>query len=406
VSELTLLDSHLLVAGAGIGGLACALSLGLAGVPVTVLEQAGDFAEAGAGIQLGPNAMRVLSDWGLEERLRSIAAYPDDLRVRDALDGRQLGHLRLGATALARYGQAYACVHRADLHQVLLEALRSRTPATLRLQARVKSFEVRSTVVQVQLEEGAALSGPALIGCDGLWSRVREVFLGTAAAQDTGHLAYRGLLPADRLPRGARRNSVQVWLGENMHVVSYPVRGGQWINLVVVVHCRPGERPDPGTREAPVDDILDATGPVAADLRALIDAVPGWTRWTLRDRAPVRGPSDLARGPVALLGDAAHPCRPYLAQGAAMAMEDAWTLGRLVGHAPAGLDWPALLARYAAHRWQRNARVQRMSQFNGRVYHARGLFRLCRNAGLQVLGEQVLANRWLYSGPLEPHGQP
>ena len=398
------MDSSLLVAGAGIGGLACALSLGRSGVPVTLLEQADDFAELGAGIQLGPNAMRVLSDWGLDERLRSIASYPDDLCVRDSLDGRQLGHLRLGATALARFGRPYACVHRADLHRLLLDALHSRTPATLRLQARVSTFEIQSDAVRVQLEDGVALSGSALIGCDGLWSRVREALLGTEPAQPTGHLAYRGLIPAESLSRTARSNSVQVWLGADMHVVSYPVRCGQWINLVAVVHGRSGASPGRWTQEACVEDLLTATGPVAANLRALIDAVPRWTLWTLHDRAPLHGPSDLARGRVALLGDAAHPLRPYLAQGAAMAMEDAWTLGQLVHRTRVRLDWSALFAKYAAHRWERNARVQRMSRFNGRIYHARGLLRLGRNAGLRLLGEQLLANRWLYSGP--PRLQP
>ncbi len=332
------MDSNLLVAGAGIGGLSCALSMGLSGVPVTVLEQAGDFAEPGAGIQLGPNATRVLSAWGLDVPLRSIASYPDDLRIRDALDGRELGHLRLGATALSRFGHPYACVHRADLHQLLLEALESRTPARVRLGARVNAFEVQSNAVHVDLEDSAALSGLALIGCDGLWSRVRGALLGTEPARSTGHLAYRGLIPADSLRRNSRSNSVQVWLGANMHVVSYPVRSGQWVNLVAVVHGRRSESPDRWTQEARVEDLLTATGPVAANLRAMIDAVPRWTLWTLHDRAPLRGPSDLARGPVALLGDAAHPLRPYLAQGAAMAMEDAWTLGQLIDRSPVRLD--------------------------------------------------------------------
>ena len=400
-----------LVAGGGIGGLACALSMGLAGVPVTVLEQAGEFAELGAGIQLGPNAMRVLSDWGLAAPLRSIASYPDDLSVRDALDGRELGRLRLGATALARFGQPYACVHRADLHRLLRDALHDRTPATLRLRARVQGFDVQSGGVRVSLDEGPGLSGMALIGCDGLWSRVREGLLGAGPACFTGHLAYRGLIPVDSVGRTSRSNSVQVWLGARMHVVAYPVRDGKWINLVGVVHGRLDEGDGSEgarrwTREARLEDLLVATGPVAANLRDLIDAVPDWTRWALHDRPEMRGPSEQARGPIALLGDAAHPLRPYLAQGAAMAMEDAWTLGQLIARPHAEIDWSALFAEYAATRWKRNARVQRMSQRNGRIYHARGLLRLARNAGLRLLGERALVNRWLYSGPPELHAWP
>ncbi|UXH79059.1 FAD-dependent monooxygenase [Roseateles amylovorans] len=407
---MTSMEETVLVAGGGIGGLACALSIGVSGVPVTVLEQAGDFAEIGAGIQLGPNAMRVLSDWGLDVPLRSIASYPDDLRVRDSRDGRELGHLRLGATALSRFGQPYACVHRADFHQLLREAVRSRTPAKLRLQTTVKDFHVQSHGVHVTLDDGQTLSGAALIGCDGLWSRVRDGLLGAARPQFTGHLAYRGLVQADSVGLESRRNSVQLWLGARMHVVAYPVRDGRWINLVAVVHDGLGEDPDSDrprrwAREARVEDLLVKTGPLAGHLRDLIDAVPVWTRWPLYDRRPLRGPSEHAIGPVALLGDAAHPLRPHLAQGAAMAIEDAWAIGQLIDRLAAPLDWAALFARYAAQRWERNARVQRMSQRNGRLYHASGLCRLGRNVGLRLLGEQVLVNRWLYGGPPEMHGR-
>ena len=145
-----------------------------------------------------------------------------------------------------------------------------------------------------------------------------------------------------------------------------------------------------------------ASGPLARGLHALIDACPGWTLWALHDRPEVRGPCELARGPVALLGDAAHPMRPYLSQGAGMALEDAWTLGLLAERYRANPDWAALFARYAAHRWARNARVQRTSLNNGRAYHARGPLRWGRNVAMTLLGERLLANHWLYSGPPRP----
>jgi len=401
------MNDGLLIAGGGIGGLACALAMSRAGRAVTVLEQAGDFTEVGAGIQLGPNAMRVLADWGCDRAVKAVATYPDDLRVRDAHDGRELGHLRLGSTALARYGHPYACIHRADLHRLLLEAVQLQTPATLHLRARVEAFDVQADVVRVALDEGRSLCGAALIGCDGIWSRVRERLLDVTPARLTGHLAYRGLIPAERLAHGLRSNSVQVWLGAGMHVVSYPVRSGEWINVVAVVHGRLGEGhggddPQRWSQDARVGDLLAASGPLARDLHALIDACPGWTLWALHDRPDLRGPSELACGPVALLGDAAHPMRPYFSQGAGMALEDAWTLGLLADRCQASTDWAALFARYAVHRWARNARVQRGSRNNGRAYHARGPLRWGRNMAMKLLGERLLANHWLYSGPARP----
>jgi salicylate hydroxylase len=166
----------------------------------------------------------------------------------------------------------------------------------------------------------------------------------------------------------------------------------------------PGSDPQSWSHEARAGDLRRALGPACAELMGMLDAVPQWKLWALNDRPPLRGPHEQAQGRVALLGDAAHPLRPYLAQGAAMALEDAWTLGRLLPP-PAGraaLDWPALLARYAQARWQRNARVQARSARNGTIFHASGPLRLARNTAMAVLGEALLDNPWLYSGPPQP----
>ena len=237
------MKNNVLVAGGGIGGLACALALGRAGVPVTVLEQAPAFGEIGAGIQLGPNAMRVLSDWGVADALHEHASFPDELRVRSAKDGQLLGHMRLGASALAHYGHPYASVHRADLHRVLLSALLAGAPASLSLNARIASFESQADGVSLRLEAGQALQGEALIGCDGLWSRVRTGLLGPEPPRLTGHLAYRGMIPADRLPRALATNTVNAWLGPRMHVVHYPIRQGRWFNVVAcLLYTSPSPR--------------------------------------------------------------------------------------------------------------------------------------------------------------------
>lgn len=398
------MNPQVIVAGGGIGGLACALALSRAGVQVVVLEQAEAFGEVGAGLQLGPNAVRVLADWGFMDALQACAAFPEALRVRDAHQARQLGHLRLGAMALARHGQHYATLHRADLHGLLLDAVQRRPEAQLIRGTRVASFQVSGSAVQVGLDTGEHLVGAALIGCDGLWSRVRAQLLGDLPPRATGHLAYRGLVRAVDLPAPLRANVVTAWLGPRLHVVHYPVKQGDWINVVAVVEgaLAPGGDPHGWTHEAHATDLRRALGPACGELMAMVAAVPEWTLWPLHDRAPLRGAHEQAQGPVALLGDAAHPMRPYLAQGAAMAIEDAWTLGQLAQVPAARSDWPGLLAAFARTRWQRNARVQQISQRNGTVFHARGVLRWARDRAMGLLGERLLDNTWLYDGPPEP----
>lgn len=400
------MKTSVIVAGGGIGGLGAALALSRAGLPPTLLEQADAFGEVGAGLQLGPNAVRVLTDWGLRPALDAVAAWPDELRVRDAGHGQALGRLRLGRPFADRHGQPYASLHRADLHALLLQAVRAQTPVRLVLGSRLTAVGEQGGAVHLEQADGQRIEAPALIGCDGLWSRVRGAVMGDTAPRPTGHLAYRGLIPARDLPADLRAARVSVWLGPRLHVVHYPVRGGESFNLVAVVHgtAGGGQRDARSWSEpATLGDLQAALGPVHPDLAAWLHAVPRWTRWVLHDREPLRGPDAMARGRIALLGDAAHPMRPYLAQGAAMALEDAWTLGRLLQGATAP-DWSGAFARYAALRWARNARVQQRSRRNGTVFHARGPLRWARNAAMAVLGERLLDNAWLYDGPGAPPG--
>jgi salicylate hydroxylase len=398
------MNQQVIVAGGGIGGLACALALARAGVRPVLLEQTEAFGEVGAGLQLGPNAVRVLAEWGLMDALQACAAFPEALRVRDAHRANQLGHLRLGAMALARHGQHYATLHRADLHGLLLAAVQRRPEVQLRLGARLRSFEPSASGVRVVLDSGETLAGDALLGCDGLWSRVRAGLLGEQPVRASGHLAYRGMVRAVDLPVPLRGNLITAWLGPRLHVVHYPVKQGDWINLVAVVHgtLAPGDDPQGWTHEAHATDLRRALGPACGELMAMVAAVPEWSLWPLNDRAPMRGAHEHAQGRVALLGDAAHPMRPYLAQGAAMAIEDAWALGRLWQARQKGTDWPALLADFALARWQRNARVQQHAQRNGVVFHASGFLRWGRDTAMSMLGERLLDNTWLYDGPPEP----
>ena len=230
-----------------------------------------------------------------------------------------------------------------------------------------------------------------------------------AAAQEapprfSGHLAYRGMVNQADLPMGLRTSNVTAWLGPRLHVVHYPVSGGRKVNVVAVVHGQPTGHPTSWTHQAHRADLMAALGPVHTQLQGMLDAVPEWRLWPLNDRPPMTGAYAHAQGRVALLGDAAHPLRPYLAQGAAMALEDAWTLGRLLAahDQVQSVDWPRLFERYAHTRWARNARVQARSARNGRIFHAEGLLRMGRNLAMAVGGEALLDNPWLYQGPPHP----
>ena len=411
-----------LIAGGGIGGLAAALSASRVGWDVRLYERAPVFSEVGAGVQLSPNVVRVLHGWGLQAELARVAAFPNRLQVRDAVSGRELGVLLLGRQALQKYGAPYATIHRADLHDVLLQAVQAQDRVWLNLNNCVAGYADSGREVILQTEAVAVpgdgsgarpllsaplpeVEGDALIGADGLWSRVRELMLNDAPPRVTGHLAYRAMLPQASLPERLRSQQVTAWLGPKLHVVQYPVRGGEWLNVVAIVQGQVEGDLQSWDHSANAADLQAATRLTAAPLRDLIQAVtdggsqanPAWRLWALCDRPPMSGAHQQAKGRVALLGDAAHPMRPYLAQGAGMAIEDAAELGSALAQAldPA-FDVPAMLQRYALNRWQRNARVQARSVRNGRIFHAQGPLRWARDASMKLLGEKLLDMPWLY----------
>ena len=392
-----------LVAGAGMAGLAAALALRQADptLAVTLLERSPVLSEVGAGIQLGPNAVRVLADWGLAPALQACAAFPQDLQAREPVHGRVLGALPLGESARQRYGQPYATIHRADLHRLLHQAVLADGGTDLRLGdavVHVTDTEDRPGVVSTS---GTRWSADVLLGCDGGRSAVRTQVLADGGLHYSGDLAYRGLVPMDALPARLRQPRVTVWLAPGLHIVHYPVQAGAAMNVVAVVAGPLPPDADEWDHEAHAGQLRAALGPVCDDLDQLLQAVPGWRLWPLMVREPMRGTQEHARGRVALLGDAAHPMRPYLAQGAAMALEDAWTLGRCVAASGTARphDWPALLQRWASLRWARNARVQARARRNGQLFHAVGPLRWARDLGMGLMGPQVMDQPWLYAGP-------
>lgn len=391
----------LLIAGGGMGGLAAALACSRVGWQPAILEQAAQFSEVGAGVQLGPNATRILAGWGLAKPLSEIAAFPGQLRVRSAQDGALLGELRLGQHFETRYGAPYATVHRADLQGLLVEAVRA-AGVQPRLSSRVIAVLSRPERLRVEIEEperhrSITMEGDALIGADGLWSSVRRLVWRDPQASATGHVAYRGVALQAGLPASLRLSDVNVWLGPRMHAVAYPVRGGSQLNVVVIVQGRSRGPAEDWDQQGLSVELQMAMGAMCAPLRDLVAAMPSWRLWALSDRTPVRSADEMARGRVALLGDAAHPMRPYFAQGAGMAIEDAEELARVIDRADGkAVDIPQALRAYAQNRWRRDARVQALSRRNGRIFHATGLVRWGRDLTMRLAGERLLDQPWLY----------
>lgn len=395
----TPMHTEVLIAGGGIGGLAAGLACSRAGCHVRLYERAEAFTEVGAGIQMGPNVVRVLQGWELDAALRRVAAYPERLQVRHALSGVELGVLPLGPSMVQRYGAPYATVHRADLQQLLLQALQQRDDVWLHTGKTVNRYVETHGAVGLSLSDGLDVEGDALIAADGLWSRIRLQLLADGPPRVAGHLAYRALVPQADLPAALRSQQVTAWLGPRLHVVAYPVRGGEWLNVVAIVHGHVQGGLEDWDHGANAADLQAALARTCTELRDLIGAVPSWRLWVLCDRPPLRSAEQMARGHVALLGDAAHPMRPYLAQGAGMAIEDAAELGRQVALVDGVLDVPTLLRRYALNRWQRNARVQARSIRNGQIFHLEGPMAWARDTSLRLLGERLLDVPWLYQGP-------
>jgi salicylate hydroxylase len=270
----------------------------------------------------------------------------------------------------------------------------SQTSVRLNVASAVDRFVQHVDSVTLNTSDGREAQGEVLVGADGLWSRVRQQLLHDGPPRATGHLAYRALLPQLSLPEGLRSKQVTAWLGPRLHVVQYPVRGGDWLNVVAIVHGRMDGDVESWDHSANAAELRQAMAATCPPLQDLIHAIEHWRLWPLSIRPPMRGAHEQAKGRVALLGDAAHPMLPYLAQGAGMAIEDADCLGQALG--TSGLDVPAAVKHYAERRWQRNARVQAGAIRNGQIFHATGVVRWGRDAALKLLGERLLDMPWLY----------
>jgi salicylate hydroxylase len=387
------------IAGAGIGGLTASLALAQQGFRVVIIEKAERLGEVGAGLQLSPNASRVLVGLGLQDRLAGRVVVPEAISLMSARGGGEIIRLPLGEAASQRAGAPYWVMHRADLQAALQAAVNDQPDIELRLGCQFEDAAAHAKGLTIVQRSGMTRRHDlalALIGADGIWSTVRNHLFPQVQPRFSGLIAWRGTLEATQLPREYASRRVQLWMGPNAHLVAYPISGGRQINIVVVV---PGTWNRPGW-SAPADgnelrsEFASPTWPGSA--RMMIGAVDGWRKFAL---FTVPDGFRWTDGAIALLGDAAHAMLPFAAQGAAMAIEDAAVLAKsLAGCDQSGPSIAAALQRYARLRRSRVARIQRTARGNGRIYHLTGPLALARDLAIRALGaDRLLAwQNWIY----------
>src|SRR5689334_5240931 len=386
----------IVIAGAGIGGLTAALALAARGFRIIVLEKAERLEEVGAGLQLSPNASRVLVELGLTERLKLRAVVPDAVSIMSARAGGELLRMPLGEAASARAGAPYWVVHRADLQSALAGAVADHPDIDLKLGATFEDVAPHARGLTVVHRSGTIRRSDlasALVGADGIWSTVRQHLFPEVQPRFSGLIAWRGTLDATQLPKDYTARRVQLWMGRNAHLVAYPIAGGRQINVVAVL---PGtwNRPGWSTPGDPLE-VMDAFAgprwPPAA--RMMLATVDSWRKWALfgvPDGCP------WSKGPVALLGDSVHAMLPFAAQGAGMAIEDAAVLARHLSlqaaESTAGIS--AALKQYGRAREARVRRVQRTARQQGRIYHFSGPLAAARDLAIRALGpDRMLARQ-------------
>lgn len=384
-----------LVAGGGIGGLAAALALTRRGLPVKVLEQSQQLGEIGAGIQLGPNAFAAFDALGIGPIARGRAVYVDEMVMHDALDETPVGRIPTQEAFLSRFGNPYAVIHRADVHQSLLDGVQASGRIEVATSTCVQRVEQDADGVTVHDTQGRMHRGRFLVGADGVKSAVRRQYVGDEA-RVSGHVVYRAVVDRADFPAELQWNAASIWVGPNCHLVHYPLRGGEQYNVVVTFHSR--QKEEWSVREGSREEVQSYFEGICPKARQLIDLPKDWKRWATADREPI---GQWIFGRAVLLGDAAHPMLQYLAQGACMALEDAVTLGEAL--AVTGDDVGRAFELYQRSRVARTARVVLSAREMGRIYHAKGVERLVRNELWKGRSPERFydAMEWLYGWTAE-----
>jgi salicylate hydroxylase len=383
----------IVIAGAGIGGLTAALSVADAGFHVVIVERSAELLEIGAGIQLSPNAGRVLAALGLEDAIATAAIEPVAIEVRNGSSGASLLSIPV-ATFVARYGFPYRVIHRADLQTVLAAAVGRRSDIRLILGARIDDVLARDDglFIRVRRTDGnEVLAAAGIVGADGVWSETRARLAGSRGAMPTGRTAWRTVIPIDNAPASLATDRVGLWLGPRAHLVHYPVAHGAAVNVVAIVeeaYDKPG-----WAAGADYRFVAERFHDWCPEVRTLVSAPSPWQKFAINVVDP-SGP--WTEGRTALLGDAAHAMVPFLAQGAAMAIEDAAVLGRALAASPD--DIPSAFAAYATERRPRVAQVWKAARRTGDHYHQTGFMAAARDFVLRTAGPKFLLGRndWIY----------
>jgi salicylate hydroxylase len=358
---MTTRPSKVLIAGAGIAGLVTALALHKFGIAVEIFEQAAELRELGAGVQLSANGTRVLIALGLEHQMQAIACEPSGKEIRLFSTGQTWKLFDLGAESQKLYGAPYWTLHRGDLHRVLLDAFNARAPGCLHLGARCVGFDETDDGALLNFEDGRRHHGDVIVGADGVHSEIRRRIGGDASPAFTGLAAWRGLVPMERLPATMRRDVGVNWVGPGGHVITYPVRRGELLNFVGIVE-RESWPVESWTERGTTQECLDCFAGWNDEIHTIIKTLDVPYKWALLGRDPL--PHFCTRH-VCVIGDAAHPTLPFLAQGANMAIEDGMILARCLEK----FDVPAALQRYQALRLSRTSSIVIKSAENAQRFH-------------------------------------
>ena len=357
---------HILIAGGGIGGLTAALALLKRGYDVDIYEQASELREVGAGLQLAPNSIRVLNELGVLEDFLKLACQAEGKEIRLWNSGQSWKIHDLGEESVARYGFPYCTAYRPDLLAVLADGIRRVKPDAIHLGAKCSGFAQDSNGVTLRYEGGEA-TGDALIGADGVHSRIRQALFGDDKPEYTGMLSWRGVIPMDKLPQHMRRMVGSNWVGPGGHVVHYPVHRGEYMNMNGIIEIE-GWQEESWSAKGTHDECHACFKGWNADIHAMIDNISTPFKWALFNRTPL---TQWSVGRVSLVGDACHSMLPMLAQGAGMALEDGFVLARALEAAADNIAQG--LKCYEQARIERTTKVVLGSAENGRRFQSRTL---------------------------------
>jgi 2-polyprenyl-6-methoxyphenol hydroxylase-like FAD-dependent oxidoreductase len=382
-------DPKILIAGAGLGGLACASCLIKAGFDVEIYEQAPALGEVGAGIQISANSMHVLDDIGVGDAIRKVGVRPGAYVFRLHDTGEVIQRFELSEEHERIHGAPYIQAHRADFHEILAAKARELKPDVVHLNSRITGVTEHKDGVELALADGRTVRGDILVGADGLKSVVRQKIIGEVPATYTGDAAWRVTVPVERLPKPFLEQVMSVFMGPGGHIVCYYIRAGKLLNFVGIIEAEAAE--ESWTLKLPWEQLkADYVGWHPA-IQTIIDAADKneCYRWSLFNRPPVRNWSTPR---MTLLGDAAHPTLPYLAQGAAMAVEDGAVLTRALRQSGSIAE---ALDLYQRNRVDRTARVVLQSTENKHLFHLRSVEEM--RAQFARRNEGADRNQWLYS---------